>query len=80
MKKNKLKLQDLNVKSFSTSMGKIVGGATGTCNTSPMDCWAGLTHQCETNECGSDSRCATGGEGLGICEAPTKRCPTQNFC
>lgn len=38
MKKNKLKLQDLNVKSFSTSMGKIVGGATGICNTSPMEC------------------------------------------
>ncbi|MEO1054073.1 MAG: pinensin family lanthipeptide [Bacteroidota bacterium] len=68
MKKKKLKLNELNVKSFTTSIDKIRGGLGQNCSEDVCH----LTLECPTQQCDSHLECATilvPGQ-VGLCEAP----------
>lgn len=67
MKKQKFKLNELNVKSFTTSPNEIKGG---------------ISTECETMRCNTRDYCPTllAGNNVGFCDAPTKNCPTVNRC
>jgi len=62
MKKNKLKLDELNVKSFTTSADKLKGGGFTIVTTDPYTYFP-------TKKCPIDV--GQTGEGLGLCEAAT---------
>lgn len=70
MKKKKLKLNDLKVSSFTTTTeGKAIKGGN-------------VSTGCETMECNTRDFCGTllQGNDVGLCNTPTKHCPTAGFC
>lgn len=70
MKKNKLKLKDLNVKSFTTEASDKVRGG-----------FVSFVISCEpTVNCPTDEVTKLDGNDVGICEAPSRLCPTGNRC